>query len=493
MFEDVPPCVVDEYGKETKKHWAELAEAKFIRGDDSDLLVVSNCVKFLLSRRMSESMFPLLVVVVGRRPSLLTRRREEHWLSEEVFVCNRGIYEDEYYLSIEMIDHGKKNTYSLGFNLTALTIEYVLEMHRKHVIYISEALHQRGGCDKRSLSYFESLAESFNQSKSSCDLREAYEMFHVENCFQAGQSGVRAPTTLDPLKEDHFNLLLPTQADVVKSMIKSLSMYKTLSDADFLIHVKRELNLRGVKSSQQLVKSFEHLCMLFSFLVVSKWNFVKTISYVTAIPHDQRTWQDMKCARELGCSENISKIAQVAQKRSEWYRSQVDVNGLSKVTSYIEQMKEKELSDFLNQKTQVESVHLKSKRKRWTDDEESKLLTAVQETPMLRGRNIDWHTVSKSVPGKSAKNCSDRYRYVSNPNIDHDKVYTKEEDELIVHMVSQYLSSAQGVIRWTKISEKVPFSLIKRIYICICIPCMHEIMLLCFLNRLSLCCRSYIL
>ena len=64
----------------------------------------------------------MLVVVVGHRPSILTRSREEHRYTEEVFVSNRGIFDDEYYLSIDMLDHGKKTTYMRCFNLTALVI-----------------------------------------------------------------------------------------------------------------------------------------------------------------------------------------------------------------------------------------------------------------------------------------------------------------------------------------------------------------------------------
>ena len=103
------------------------------------MLVVYNFIKF--SRWIGETTSAhILNVVVGRRPSLNSDSRHKSKMTGQIIVCNRGIFEDEFYLSMIIPHNGEKTTHNNSFNLAAVTIENLYEMHRRCVAYISEEL-----------------------------------------------------------------------------------------------------------------------------------------------------------------------------------------------------------------------------------------------------------------------------------------------------------------------------------------------------------------
>ena len=174
-----------------------------------------------MGKTMTNNEGPVLNVVVGRRPSLLMQPRSESTMTGEIFVFNSGIFEDEYYLSTIIPHDGEKTSYNNEFNLAAVTIEYLYEMHRRCVIFIAQVLLQHGYSDgkRHSLDFYESLAQEFNNSRPRLDLEEAFELHHKEMTWRRdGQVGeATRTTTLDPpLTEDHFNLFLPSKAKQVE-------------------------------------------------------------------------------------------------------------------------------------------------------------------------------------------------------------------------------------------------------------------------------------
>ena len=81
-------------------------------------------------------------------------------------------------------------------------------------------------------------------------------------------------------------------------------------------------------------------------------------------------------------------------------------------------------------------------KKLWSDAEDTKLRELVSQ----KGPR-DWPWISSFMPGRSAKQCSKRWNYKLSPFIRHEKVWTTEEDDIIISMQERIGN------RWTSIAK----------------------------------------
>ncbi|OHT06987.1 Myb-like DNA-binding domain containing protein [Tritrichomonas foetus] len=96
------------------------------------------------------------------------------------------------------------------------------------------------------------------------------------------------------------------------------------------------------------------------------------------------------------------------------------------------------MSFSFNQQTKT------SKTTKWTKVEDM-LLQSLKENPVA-----SWEEISQHFPTKTQHQLIERWDKVLNPNITK-KVWTKEEDEIIVKFVEQY-----GTKNWTRLAVSLP-------------------------------------
>ncbi|CAM9750963.1 unnamed protein product, partial [Pylaiella littoralis] len=63
----------------------------------------------------------------------------------------------------------------------------------------------------------------------------------------------------------------------------------------------------------------------------------------------------------------------------------------------------------------------------WSADEDENLINVKEELP-----TSDWGKISARVPGRTDKQCRERYCNHLDPKIDENKPFTREEDEIIL-------------------------------------------------------------
>ncbi|OHT01155.1 Myb-like DNA-binding domain containing protein [Tritrichomonas foetus] len=106
---------------------------------------------------------------------------------------------------------------------------------------------------------------------------------------------------------------------------------------------------------------------------------------------------------------------------------------------------------FLSRLSFIKSDELfkKGSRKKailWTNDEDSKLIAAVNKFGMH-----DWRVIASYVgTGRTSSQCNQRWTRALNPSIIRTP-WTEEEDEKIMMLVSQY-----GDVGWRKIASQIP-------------------------------------
>ena len=100
---------------------------------------------------------------------------------------------------------------------------------------------------------------------------------------------------------------------------------------------------------------------------------------------------------------------------------------------------------------------MSSRRKRWTKEEDD----ALRECVNLYGEKA-WHQVCKFIPGRSSRQCKERWFYGVSPNIRKDE-FSKDEDELLKSLVESVGT------KWTQISPqfngRTPETLKNRYYL----------------------------
>jgi hypothetical protein len=79
----------------------------------------------------------------------------------------------------------------------------------------------------------------------------------------------------------------------------------------------------------------------------------------------------------------------------------------------------------------------------WSAEEDELMKAAVAE------HGKDWKKVSEAVPGRTSKQCRDRYKLKLDPTINHGP-WTPEEDETLTHLQEQLGN------QWTKIAKQMP-------------------------------------
>lgn len=85
-----------------------------------------------------------------------------------------------------------------------------------------------------------------------------------------------------------------------------------------------------------------------------------------------------------------------------------------------------------------------SKRKYFTSEEDSLLISAA-----AKYQHENWKTIAKFVPGKSPKQCRDRYINYLKPSL-HFRPWNEEEDRLLVSLVNKYGT------HWSNMAKQFP-------------------------------------
>ncbi|MDR0445405.1 MAG: hypothetical protein LBG98_03975 [Puniceicoccales bacterium] len=70
--------------------------------------------------------------------------------------------------------------------------------------------------------------------------------------------------------------------------------------------------------------------------------------------------------------------------------------------------------------------------KRFTPEEDKALIAAVQKY-----RPMNWERVAEWLPGRTARQCRDRWTKFLDPNVLH-RPFSSEEDELLMQLVAEY-------------------------------------------------------
>lgn len=81
----------------------------------------------------------------------------------------------------------------------------------------------------------------------------------------------------------------------------------------------------------------------------------------------------------------------------------------------------------------------------WTLDEDKKLLTLIAKFGAKR-----WSVTAQELPGRTGKQCRERWHNHLNPSICKDKAWTLEEDVLILHHQSQMGN------KWSEMTKFLP-------------------------------------
>ncbi|XP_069122390.1 snRNA-activating protein complex subunit 4-like [Argopecten irradians] len=97
--------------------------------------------------------------------------------------------------------------------------------------------------------------------------------------------------------------------------------------------------------------------------------------------------------------------------------------------------------------TQVDPA---TKRGRWSQEEDFKLLSAVH----LHGTS-NWQLIHEMVQGRSAYQCRDRYNNCLDPNLKPPSTWTYEEDKQLLKLTAKYTNEEDGSISWTKVAAEL--------------------------------------
>lgn len=93
--------------------------------------------------------------------------------------------------------------------------------------------------------------------------------------------------------------------------------------------------------------------------------------------------------------------------------------------------------DFLNNLQVVNNVldrqSLVTKRRKFTQEEDE----IIKKSIVGDDRYQDWNKIAQNIPGKSARQCRERYRHYLKPGLNKEK-WTQEEDKIIIEMHNKY-------------------------------------------------------
>lgn len=85
-----------------------------------------------------------------------------------------------------------------------------------------------------------------------------------------------------------------------------------------------------------------------------------------------------------------------------------------------------------------------SKKGAWSENEDKLLKAAVDKNGLL-----DWAVIAEHVPGRTKKQCRDRYKLKLDPSINH-QPFTEEEDNQLTKLQGEFGN------QWTKIAKYMP-------------------------------------
>jgi hypothetical protein len=94
-------------------------------------------------------------------------------------------------------------------------------------------------------------------------------------------------------------------------------------------------------------------------------------------------------------------------------------------------------------------LHYTSKNAKWTPEEDAILMCLVQE--YIDNNQIpNWQSIAAQIPGKTIQQCNDRWNKCLDPKLRKGN-WTAEEDQIIMDSVNQY-----GPQKWTLIASHLP-------------------------------------
>lgn len=88
---------------------------------------------------------------------------------------------------------------------------------------------------------------------------------------------------------------------------------------------------------------------------------------------------------------------------------------------------------------------VKSRRREWTDKEDSILRHLVEQA----AQPISWGSIAKHLPGRSRAQCRSHWLNCLDPQLLYERPWTKEEDRLVLKGVQRFGAA------WTKIARSV--------------------------------------
>ena len=81
-----------------------------------------------------------------------------------------------------------------------------------------------------------------------------------------------------------------------------------------------------------------------------------------------------------------------------------------------------------------------TERQTWTNEEDQKLMSSVQ----IHGSK-NWAVIASFIPGRTARQCHNRWNYTMNPNMNRGE-WTEQEDKIILGMFEKHGS------KWSKVN-----------------------------------------
>ena len=94
----------------------------------------------------------------------------------------------------------------------------------------------------------------------------------------------------------------------------------------------------------------------------------------------------------------------------------------------------------------------KSGKFKWSPENAAKLIDLVQSS----SHPINWNTISETLGnGMTAYRCYNRWRFISNPDLDHSKIWSKQEDDIVLECKTARIAK-------TKLPHRSLISLSKR-------------------------------
>jgi len=122
----------------------------------------------------------------------------------------------------------------------------------------------------------------------------------------------------------------------------------------------------------------------------------------------------------------------------------------------IPEKEEEEVTEIAtSQKRRRRRVKVDERQRRspekWTEEEDSKLLSIVQQFPEREERYPRWSIISKEMGTKSANQCYQRWNRVVRPDINKDP-WNNEEKALLLKVITSF---GKNKISWSQVSKQI--------------------------------------